>query len=156
MRPHGFLRTMLLLLFLAACVGTGIELFLLEHVEDWQQWIPVALLGIGLASGTAAGLRPRRRSLLALRALAGAFAVSGLVGLYLHYTGNVAFELEVEPGLGGLELVWAALTGATPALAPATMIWLGALGFLFAWDHPALERRDAETEEPTRTEGGRT
>ena len=32
----------------------------------------------------------------------GAFVVSGVVGLWLHYQGNAEFELEMYPSLQGL------------------------------------------------------
>ncbi len=162
MARHDHLRAMLLGLFLLASLGTGVELLLLEHFEEWEQWLPLVLLGLGLVSGAAAGVWPGRRSLAALRAVMVTYAVSGGVGLYLHYAGNRAFELEMEPALAGLELVWAALTGATPALAPATMVWLAALGLLFSFRHPALESTASEPDpsrrpDPNhRTDGGTT
>lgn len=129
---------MVLALFLLGCAGTGAELLLLEHYENWRQWLPLAALALGLVGGGAVGLRPGARSFAAFRALMLAFAIVGLAGLYLHYVGNAEFELEMYPELGGLELVWETLRGATPALAPGTMIGLGALGFLFTYHHPAL------------------
>ena len=45
------------------------------------------------------------------------------------------------PFSGGVQLVWEALRGATPALAPGTMILLGLMGLLYCYRHPALERR---------------
>ena len=38
----------------------------------------------------------------------------------------------------GLELVWEALKGATPALAPGAMAQLGLVGLAFAYRHPLL------------------
>lgn len=156
MARHGLLRAMLLGLFLLASLGTGVELLLLEHFEEWEQWLPLVLLGLGLVSGTAAGVWPGRRSLVALRAVTASYAVSGGAGLYLHYAGNRAFELEMEPALAGRELVWEALTGATPALAPATMIWLAALGLLFSYRHPAVEGPSSEPGPSHRSQGGTT
>ena len=57
-----------------------------------------------------------------------AFVLSDVAGVALHYQGNVEFELELQPDASGLPLVWQALKGATPALAPGTMMLLGALG----------------------------
>jgi hypothetical protein len=51
------------------------------------------------------------------------------VGLVLHYLGNVEFEKERDATLRGLPLLWASLTGATPALAPGAMILLGLIGY---------------------------
>lgn len=148
---HGAPRAMLLGLFLLGCAGTGAELLLLEHYETWRQWLPLAALGLGLVGGGAVGLRPGKRSFAAFRALMAAFAIVGLAGLYLHYVGNAEFELEMYPELGGLDLVWEALRGATPALAPGTMVGLGALGFLFTYHHPAsggTRRREPKASPP--------
>ena len=60
-----------------------------------------------------------------------AYLASGLVGLWFHYSGNAEFELEMYPSLSGWSLVREALSGATPALAPGTMIHLGLLGLTY-------------------------
>lgn len=143
---HGAIRALLLGLFLAASAGVLAELLLLEHFEDWEQWIPLALLGVGIAAGLRVAVRPSRRGLIGFRAVMAAFLLAGLVGLYLHYTGNVEFELEMYPDLGGLELVREALTGATPALAPGTMFLLGSVGLVFTYDHPKLRGASSESE----------
>ena len=51
-----------------------------------------------------------------------------LAGLWLHYRGNVAFEVEMYPGLSVWRLLWQAAAGATPALAPGTMGVLAMIG----------------------------
>jgi hypothetical protein len=73
-----------------------------------------------------------------------AFLVSGVLGTWYHYTGNVEFELERTPELGGWALFQAAMGGATPALAPGTMIQLGLIGLLFTFRHPARRAVDAQ------------
>ena len=65
---------------------------------------------------------------------------SGIVGVVLHYRGNADFELEMRANIRGVELIWNALTGATPALAPGTMILLGLLGLLYSYRHSALTK----------------
>ena len=67
-------------------------------------------------------------------------AVSGMIGLYLHYRGNVEFELEMYPSIRGFELFWKSITGATPALAPATMLLLGLIGLAYSYQHPSRKR----------------
>lgn len=137
------LRGIVLAVFLATAAGAGIELLLLGHTESFQQWIPLLLLGAGLLAAAAAAARPRRGTLTGFRVLMVLFSVAGLLGLYLHYAGNVEFEREMYPSLGGFALFREAMTGATPALAPAVMIQLGVLGFAWTWRHPAL--RDTDT-----------
>ena len=70
-------------------------------------------------------------------AVLGAFVAAGLLGTWLHYRGNVEFELERTPTLAGWALFRAAMEGATPSLAPGTMIHFGLIGLLFTWRHPA-------------------
>jgi hypothetical protein len=130
------LRRLLLILLALGMLGVAGELLLLEHYEEFQQWIPLAALGPGLVSVAAALLRPARRTIAGLRLVMGLFIVVGATGLYLHLRGNAEFELEMDPSAGGVALVWAALTGATPALAPSAMIYLGLLGLAAAWRHP--------------------
>jgi hypothetical protein len=65
------------------------------------------------------------------------FAAAGLAGLFFHYQGNVEFERERNPDKRGFALFAAAMTGATPALAPGTMVLLGSIGLLYAYRHPA-------------------
>jgi len=51
----------------------------------------------------------------------------------------------VIPSLGGSELYMKALMGATPLLAPGTMIQLGLVGLAFAFRHPAFAGSDPNT-----------
>ena len=126
-------RPRLLLAILALGVlGTLAELLLLEHTEDTWQWTPIVLLALGwLVLGWEAS-RPGRWSRATLRVLMLCYVVAGVGGLYLHYRGNVEFELEMSPGMAGWELFSEAMMGATPALAPGAMILFGLLGLLVA------------------------
>jgi hypothetical protein len=88
------------------------------------------------------GLRPTRAT-VRLFQLGTALAVAaGLVGLSLHYRGNAEFELESDATVKGVALVWAALRGATPALAPGAKVQLGLLGLILAHRHPELGARN--------------
>ena len=49
--------------------------------------------------------------------------------------------------MGGWELVLESLTGALPALAPGTMIYLGLLGWAATFRHPLLANVSATQEE---------
>jgi hypothetical protein len=115
-------------LFAAGVLGIGIELCFLGHTEDRWQLVPLVLLGLGLMAQIWLVWRPSSASLRAFRSLMLFFVLSGFVGVYLHYSANVEFELEMYPSRRGLELIREALTGALPALAPATMMHLGFLG----------------------------
>jgi hypothetical protein len=131
------MRRMLAALFLAGSVGTGVELLLLEHVEELRQQIPLFMIGLGSVALAALSFKPARATLRAFRATAGAFMLSGVVGVWFHYRANVEFELELQPDASGFHLFSEAMTGAMPALAPGTMILLGALGLTSTYRHPA-------------------
>ena len=124
-----YLFRLLLAIWTLGLVGTIGELLLLEHFDGALQTIPLVVLALGVA---ASGWFVRRRSaasLQAFRATLVVFAISGALGLFLHYRGNVEFEKERDPALRGIRLFWEAITGATPALAPGTMVFLAAIGF---------------------------
>lgn len=111
--------------------GILIELLLLEHFEDVLQWMPLALLGLGLIALAWHARAPRPASARTFRVIMTAFLVSGVLGVYLHYRGNVEFERERRPQATGWQLFREAMMGATPALAPGAMIQLGLLGLLY-------------------------
>lgn len=118
----------LLLLFLFGSLGALAELLLLEHVDAWTQWIPVVLLALGSLGAGWTLLRGGR--LPGWRALMTAFVVAGAIGVGLHLWGNLAFERELDEALTGFALWREVFMGATPALAPGSMVLLGALGWL--------------------------
>jgi hypothetical protein len=72
-----------------------------------------------------------------------AFILSGAAGVLLHFRGNVEWERERTPGIGGSSLVRQALMGATPTLAPGTMLQLGLVGLIYSYVR-RRERQKAE------------
>ena len=132
------IRRLLLALVLLGILGLGVELVLLEHTESVWQWMPFVVLAGGFASAVALAARPARGTVLAFRAAMALCVIAGLVGLVLHFRGNLQFELENDPSVRGLDLVWRALHGATPTLAPGAMAQLGLLGIAATLRHPAL------------------
>ena len=130
-------------MFLFGSAGTGAELLLLEHTEGIWQLTPVALIAAGCALFALLAIRPRAIGVRAFQAAMALFVASGVYGVALHYQGNVEFELELRPGAGGMELFREAMKGATPALAPGTMILLGALGAVYTYRHPAAQQPEA-------------
>ena len=131
-------RTLVLGVFLFGVVGTGAELILLEHMEDGWMWIPLVLMGLSVLSIAAYGTTGASWALRIFQGIMLLFIVSGFIGIWLHYKGNVEFELEMYPSIKGLELFWEAMKGATPALAPGTMTQLGLLGLIYTFKHPKL------------------
>ena len=133
------LRRLLLFILLIGLTGTLTELFLLNHIEDFWQLIPVVLIGAAyLALGWHA-VRRSRGSIAAVQIVMLLFMASGALGMFLHYQANVAFQLEVEPELSGSNLLWKVLQAKTPpALSPGVMVQLGLIGFAYAYRHPAF------------------
>ena len=137
----GTLRKLLLALVLVGAAGLTVELVTLEHTASTAQWLPIAALVLAVVSSVALWLRPTHRAVRAHQALMVLLLALGAVGLFLHFQGNLAFELEIEPETRGLTLLIRALYGAVPALAPGALIELSLLGLVQTWGHPALGSR---------------
>ena len=133
------LRKLLLFTLIVSVVGTLVELLLLEHFEDAWQWAPIALLAGALLTLGWHALERGPTSLNVLRGLMVLCMASGLLGLILHYKGNVEFELEMYPDLSGWKLFKDAMMGATPALAPGAMLQIGLVGLAWTFRHPAYK-----------------
>jgi hypothetical protein len=134
------LRRLLLVLILFGSAGLIAELFLLEHTENVWQWLPLIVLASSFIAALLLLLRPSRTLARLFQALMVLAVLIGGLGFYLHYTGNSEFELEMDSTLAGFPLVWSALRGATPALAPGALAQLGLLGLASLYRHPLLRR----------------
>ncbi len=144
-------RHALMIILMVGLVGTEIELLLLKHTDGAWQLAPVLLVGLGIVVSVWCIAAPGAASVRALQVTMLAFIVSGLLGVALHFKGNVAYEQDSNPSLAGRELYVSAVMGSTPTLAPGTMIQLGLVGLVFAFRHPG-RRRSAPPEELQRTE----
>lgn len=125
------MKKILFAAFLVSLLGTGAELLLLEHTQDAWQWIPVLLIGLALLAFSWFATTRSKVSQQVLRGVMLFFLVSGVLGFVLHYNGNMEFELEMYPSLKGTKLIWETLKGATPVLAPGSMIATGLLGWAY-------------------------
>jgi len=137
-RDDGPLRRMLLGLVLLGAVGLLVELGLLEHFDSATQWIPLALLVVVVGAVVAVYVRGGRGTVRFFQGVMALCVVTGAIGVWLHYRGNVEFELERDGSLHGLHLFWEAIRGATPALAPGALSQLGLLGLAYTFRHPTL------------------
>lgn len=133
-------RVLILGLFLFSLTGTGIELLLLEHTEDAWMWTPLILMAGSLLLLASYAFTKAPTVLKGFRVLMLVFVISGFVGTWLHFKGNMEFELEMYPAMAGFELLKETLMGATPALAPGAMIQLGLIGLIFTYKHPLLKK----------------
>jgi hypothetical protein len=134
------IRRWLLALLAFGLFASALDLVLLEHYEDWWQLLPLAVIAVSLAAigwhvagGGAASIRALRWSMLAS-------TVSGLVGVVLHFRGNMSFQLDMDPAMGGWELFTKVMHAkAPPAMAPGAMVQLGLLGLIYTFRHPGIE-----------------
>jgi hypothetical protein len=137
-------RQLMLGLLVLGLVGIGTELILMAHYEDSWQLTPLVLIAAALVvvgwhlidSGSAV--------LRVLQATMALCIVAGVIGVILHYRGNLEFQLEMDPS----QSQWALFTKAMhakvpPALAPGVMAQLGLLGLLYTFRHPGLRRSES-------------
>ena len=137
------IRRILLCILLIGLAGTATELLLLQHDEDPAQLIPLGLIAAALVAILWHAVHQGTTSLLILQGTMALFIVAGALGVYLHYTANVAFQREVDPSIAGRALLWKALTAKTPpALAPGSMLQLGLIGFAYAYRYPSRRHQD--------------
>ena len=137
------MRKALAAVLIFGLLGTEVELFLLKHTDGAWQLVPVVLVGATLLLAAWAATRPSPLTLGILRVVMGVFLIVGITGVILHFTGNVGYERESNPGLGGADLYKAAMMGSTPLLAPGVMIQLGLIGLLYTYRHPVFTRTES-------------
>ena len=136
------LRRFLLAIFLLGVAGISTELWLMGHYEDFYQQIPLMLGVLSLAALAAVLLKPGRGTVRLFRVVMALFILSGLIGAILHFQVNLEFQLEMDPGLQGVNLYRKAILAKTPpALAPGAMIQLGLIGLAYTFGglHPTTQ-----------------
>lgn len=129
-------RRMLGAILLLGMTGTGVELFLMGHYDGFEQLIPVALLGAGIAVVGWHFVTGSPASGTVLKAVMVVFVIAGLTGVYYHVAANLEFQRETDPALRGTALLWKALHATVPpALAPAVMVQFGLVGLAYTYRH---------------------
>ena len=135
------LRNLALLIFTGSTMGIMFDLILLGHFEDIRQWPPLFLLPAGLLLLAWQRTQRGHLSTRSFQAVMVLFIVTGVVGVWFHYSSNAEIELQIRPSMNGWRIVRESLSGPAPALAPATMVQLGLLGLTYTYRHPFLQRR---------------
>jgi hypothetical protein len=131
-------RRILLAILLLGVIGISAELLLLNHIEDFSQWIPLGLAAATVAASVVVSLRPTAASVRAFQILMLLLIASGAVGMYLHFQATMEFQLEMDATLRGFALFKKAIVAkAPPALAPGAMVQLGLIGIAYTFKHPA-------------------
>jgi len=138
-----FIRRLLLASLSVGIMGTAAELILLGHVDSATQWIPIVALAVAVPLLIWHAVRPAPLTVRLIRLIMCAYIVCGVVGVGLHYDGNVEFERELHPKDAGLTFLRHTIAGATPVLAPGSMVLLGLLGIAHTYRHPAAQERDS-------------
>jgi len=133
------LRRFLLLVSASLCLGTVIELWLMEHTEG-AQLIPFVLCGLGLAVVGAMWFRPQKPVLWALRGVMSLVALGSLFGIYEHLEHNASFYLEIHPNATSAEAFIGAFSGPNPLLAPGILALAAVLAWAATYYHPALKQ----------------
>jgi hypothetical protein len=140
------LRKLLLAAFVFGSVGVGAELLLMEHTEGVWQLVPVILIAVSIPLFLWQWRSRNRVAIKLFQGLMGLFALSGLLGMGLHYKGKAEFKLEINPELDGWALFWECIHGHSmpPVLAPGTMILIAMVGLACAHHRVSLVKQDLE------------
>jgi len=133
-----FIRRLLLLSLALGIVGTAGELILLGHFDSAGQWIPLIALAAAVPLLISHARRPGPLTVTSVKWLMYGFMMFGVVGVGLHYDGNVEFERELHPKDTGLMFLRHTIAGATPVLAPGSMVLLGLIGLAHTYRHPSV------------------
>jgi hypothetical protein len=115
------LRRFLLILALLLFAGTLIELWLVNHTEDAIQWVAFALAGLGLLVVLLGIFYQHQTTVRILRACMAIIILGSLFGVYEHVWSNLELEREINPNAPATEMIFKALGGANPLLAPGTL-----------------------------------
>jgi len=128
------IRRVILGVLLFGMTGLLAELFLLAHYEDVKQQIPLALLAIGVGAILVDLVVRRPWTAALLQVSMVLFVAAGLLGVFLHYQGSKEFQLEMDPTMGGIDLMWHVLRAKSPpTLSPGTLVQMGILGLGYAY-----------------------
>jgi hypothetical protein len=128
------IRRVILGVLVLGMTGLLAELALLAHYADFKQQIPLLLLAAGLAAIIIDLAVSHIWSGRFVQLTMGLFIAAGLLGMYFHYQGSREFQIEMDPTMSGMNLVWHVLQAKSPpTLSPGTMVQMGILGLGYAY-----------------------
>ena len=131
------IRAALLALVFLGMTGIATELVLLDHYEDSAQLVPLFLIVLAYVALALLVFMPSAISVRAFQGVMVLFVCAGALGVYFHFKGNVAFQLDMDPQMSRWDLFTKAMHAqAPPALAPGALAQLGLLGLVAAYRHP--------------------
>jgi hypothetical protein len=138
------IRKLLLGALVLGVLGTSGELILLRHIDKPTQWIPFVVLGVSIPVLIWHAVSPGPGSVRVVQVLMVVLIAAGVLGVGLHYDGNVVFAREISPDARGFEFLRKTVAGATPVLAPGSMVLLGLVGLAQTYRHPCVGRRGGQ------------
>jgi hypothetical protein len=136
------IRHWLLLLSLLSLGATVVELLLQDHTGEPLQLLPFALCAIGIAAIIIMLMRPVQSSLFGLRLAMLIVGGGGVLGAIIHLQRNIAFEQEIRPNAALVDAILNGLKGASPLLAPGTLVFAALVALIATYRHPALGQSD--------------
>lgn len=133
------LRKAILSILTVALIGMSTELWLIGHHEDSNQIIPLIVVGATLVVIAWVAMRPSLVALRTMQFVMLTLAGTGVIGITLHVKAGAESQRDLNPSITTSDLVWTVVDAAAPpALAPALLVLLGALGLVYTYKHPAL------------------
>jgi hypothetical protein len=151
------LRGWILAVLALGLAGTVVELILLGHYEQPMQLVPVALIVLSAASLLWNVVSRDATSLNALMIIMALCVLASFVGVVAHFYGSAEFQLELDPSIGGWDLLVKVLQAkAPPLLAPGMMMQLGLLGLAYVFSDKHYRARTASVLKFLRLKGARS
>ena len=108
-----------------------LELYLLDHYEDWYQLIPLLGIAITLVMTVVLNFRASKMIHQLFKLVLVLISLSGIYGVFLHLQANFEFEQEIHPTESTWSLFTESISGAFPALAPLSLIVLALIGYAY-------------------------
>jgi len=128
------IRRVILGVLVLGMTGLLTELALLAHYADFKQQIPLLLMAAGLAAIIIDLAVSRTWSGRFVQLTMVLFITAGFLGMYFHYQGSREFQIEMDPTMSGMNLMWHVLQAKSPpTLSPGTMVQMGILGLGYAY-----------------------
>ncbi|MFT5194466.1 MAG: hypothetical protein ACI9EW_004014 [Cellvibrionaceae bacterium] len=132
------LRLFLLALALFMFGGSLIELSLINHFQSAVQLIPFGLAAVGMLALIWVLIQSSQLSIQILRLTMAAASFGSAFGVYEHIAHNLAFELDIRPNAVARDVLFEALSGASPLLAPGILGMAAVIALAATYYHPKL------------------
>jgi hypothetical protein len=119
--------------------GATVELLALKHFGEDAQWLPLFLCPLGIILVALFLAKPGKGLLNVLRIGMWGIAAGGLVGTFIHVSGNLERIFEAGQSVNLPGLFYDIAGGRNPLLAPGTLIIAAAMSLAAIYHHPVGE-----------------